>query len=203
MLPALTPRQKAIYDFILKTVREKGYPPTLEEIGTGFRIASKNGVADHLKALARKGYIRRAGRRAIEILSPLGKPVTTAFREVPIVGRIAAGRPVLAEENFEGWLSLPNELAPGKESFILKVKGDSMMDAGILDGDLVVVHRQDTAQNGDIVCALINGEATLKKYLKKGDTITLKAENKNYPPIRVSGGEFRILGKLGTLIRKF
>jgi repressor LexA len=98
---------------------------------------------------------------------------------------------------------LPNELAPGKESFVLKVKGDSMIDAGILDGDLVVVHRQDTAQNGDIVCALINGEATLKKYLKKGDTITLKAENKNYPPIRVSGGEFRILGKLGTLIRKF
>ncbi len=203
MLPPLTLRQQSIYDFIFKTIREKGYSPTIKEIGARFKITFKNAVTDHLSALERKGYIRRAGRRAIEVLSPLGKPVMAAFREVPILGKIAAGKPILAEENFEGSLFVPNEFAPGKEVFALKVKGDSMSGAGILDGDSVIVRRQDTAQNGEIVCALIDGEATLKRYFKKANAITLKAENRNYPAIRVSGGEFRILGKLVSLIRKF
>lgn len=202
MLPSLTDRQKQIYDFLLKTIREKGYAPSIPEIGAKFKIASTNGVSDHLKALEKKGYIRRIGKRAFEVLTALGKPVLSAAREVPMVGRIPAGRPLLGEENIEGFLTVASDMASGK-LFALQVKGESMIDAGILDGDRVIVKQQGTAENGEIVCALIDGEATLKRFYKKGDTVTLKAENKDYAPIVVSGGEFRIMGKVVGLIRKF
>ena len=202
MLPSLTSRQKEIYDFLLKTIREKGYAPSIPEIGRQFQIASTNGVADHLKALEKKGYIRRMGKRAIEVLSTLGKPVLTAVRDIPIVGRVPAGKPFLSEENIEGLLTVPSDMGSGK-LFALQVKGDSMIDAGILDGDRVVVKQQGTAENGEIVCALIQGEATLKRFYKKDGVITLKAENENYAPITVAAGEFRILGKVVGLMRKF
>jgi repressor LexA len=202
MLPALTDRQKQIYDFLLKTIREKGYAPSIPEIGAKFKIASTNGVSDHLKALEKKGYIRRVGKRAFEVLTALGKPVLSAVRDVPMVGRIPAGKPLLGEENIEGFLTVTSDMASGK-LFALQVKGESMIDAGILDGDRVIVKQQGTAENGEIVCALIDGEATLKRFYKKGDTITLKAENKDYAPIVVSDGEFRIMGKVVGLIRKF
>ena len=202
MLPLLTSRQKEIYDFLLKTIREKGYAPSIPEIGRQFQIASTNGVADHLKALEKKGYIRRMGKRAIEVLSTLGKPVLTAVRDIPIVGRVPAGKPFLSEENIEGLLTVPSDMGSGK-LFALQVKGDSMIDAGILDGDRVVVKQQGTAENGEIVCALIQGEATLKRFYKKDGVITLKAENENYAPITVAAGEFRILGKVVGLMRKF
>jgi len=202
MLPLLTARQKEIYDFLLKTIREKGYAPSIPEIGRQFKIASTNGVADHLKALEKKGYIRRIGKRAIEVLSILGKPVLTAVRDIPIVGRIPAGKPFLSEENVEGLLTIPSDMGSGK-LFALQVKGDSMIDAGILDGDRVIVKQQGTAENGEIVCALIQGEATLKRFFKKDGVITLKAENEKYAPIAVAAGEFRILGKVVGLMRKF
>ena len=202
MLTSLTPRQKEIYDFLLKTIREKGYAPSIPEIGAKYKIASTNGVSDHLKALEKKGYIRRVGKRAIEVFSTLGKPMLTAVREIQILGRVPAGKPFLSEENVEGLLTIPNDMASGK-LFALQVKGDSMIDAGILEGDRVIVKQQGTAENGEIVCALIEGEATLKRFYKKNGVITLKAENEKYPPITVSQGEFRIVGKVVGLMRKF
>jgi repressor LexA len=202
MLPSLTARQKAIYDFLLKTIREKGFAPSIHEIGRQFKIASTNGVSDHLKALEKKGYIRRVGKRAIEIVNALGKTVLTATREVPVLGKVPAGKPILSEENIEGLLSIPDDMGSGK-LFALQVKGDSMIDAGILDGDKVIVKQQGTAENGEIVCAVINSEATLKRFYKKGGVITLKAENEKYAPITVSEGEFRIAGRVVGLLRKF
>jgi repressor LexA len=202
MLTSLTIRQKEIYDFLLRTIREKGYAPSIPEIGRQFKIASTNGVSDHLKALEKKGYIRRVGKRAIEVLSTLGKPVLTAVRDIPIVGRVPAGKPFLSEENVEGLLTVPSDMGSGR-LFALQVKGDSMTGAGILDGDRVIVKQQGTAENGEIVCALIEGEATLKRFYKKDGAITLKAENEKYAPITVSAGEFRVLGKVVGLMRKF
>jgi repressor LexA len=202
MLPLLTNRQKAIYDFLLKTIREKGFAPSIPEIGRQFKIASTNGVSDHLKALEKKGYIRRVGKRAIEVVNALGKSVLTATREVPVLGRVPAGKPFHSEENIEGLLSIPDDISSGK-TFALQVKGDSMIGAGIMDGDRVIVKQQETAENGEIVCALIDGEATLKRFFKKDGVVTLKAENEKYAPIVVSEGEFRIAGRIVGLLRKF
>jgi len=202
MLPSLTARQKAIYDFLLKTIREKGFAPSILEIGKQFKIASTNGVSDHLKALEKKGYIRRVGKRAIEVVNALGKAVLSATREVPVLGKVPAGKPFHSEENIEGLLSVPDDMGSGK-LFALQVKGDSMIGAGILDGDRVIIKQQGTAENGEIVCALINGEATLKRFFKKNGVVTLKAENEEYAPIIVSEGEFRIAGRVVGLLRKF
>jgi repressor LexA len=202
MLPSLTTRQKAIYDFLVKTIREKGFAPSIHEIGRQFKIASTNGVSDHLKALERKGYVRRVGKRAIEVVNALGKTVLSATREVPILGKVPAGKPLFSEENIEGLLSVPDDMGSGK-LFALQVKGDSMIGAGILDGDKVILKQQGTAENGEIVCAVINGEATLKRFFKKDGVITLKAENEKYAPIMVSEGEFRIVGRVVGLLRKF
>ncbi|MGH7847437.1 MAG: transcriptional repressor LexA [Candidatus Binatia bacterium] len=202
MTLSLTARQKQIYDFVVKNIREKGYAPSIPEIGARFKIASTNGVSDHLKALERKGYIRRVGKRAIEVLPPLGKSLFAATRQVPILGRVPAGKPLITEESVEGLMGVPAEMARG-ETFVLKVKGDSMIDAGILDGDYVIIRHQETAENGEIVCAMINGEATLKRFRKKSDVVTLLAENKSYTPMTISRGEFSIMGKMVGLIRKF
>jgi len=206
MLSNLTSRQKQIYDFLVRTVREKGYAPSIQEIGSRFKIASTNGVFRHLKALEKKGYIRRVGKRALEILSAQGRSVLPDVREVPILGRVPAGRPLLAEENFEDFLWVAREMARGREVFALKVKGDSMIEDGILDGDYVIIRRQETADNGDIVCVLIDGEATLKRFYRRGNTMTLRPANKNYSPIVVSQeepGGFRIQGKAIGLTRRF
>jgi repressor LexA len=202
MLPALTDRQKAIYDFLLKTIRERGFAPSIPEIGKRFNIASTNGVSDHLKALEKKGYIRRVGKRAFEVVNALGKAALSATREVPLLGRVPAGKPFLSDENTEGLLTIPSDMASGK-LFALQVKGDSMIGAGIQDGDRVIVKQQGTAENGEIVCALIDGEATLKRFFKKDGVVTLKAENEKYAPIKVSEGDFRIAGKIVGLLRKF
>src|SRR5437588_8277211 len=147
MLPALTDRQKEIYDFLLRMIREKGYAPSIPEIGKQFKIASTNGVSDHLKALEKKGYIRRVGKRAIEIVNALGKTVLSATREVPVLGRVPAGKPFLSEENIEDVITIPDDMGSGK-TFALQVKGDSMIGAGILDGDRVILKEQGEAENG-------------------------------------------------------
>lgn len=202
MLPTLTQRQKEIYDFLLKTMREKGFAPSIPEIGARFKIASTNGVSDHLKALEKKGYIRRLGKRALEIVTASGQSALSGFREIPVLGRIPAGKPFLSEENIEGMLAITSDMGSGK-IFALQVRGDSMIGAGIQDGDKVIVKQQGTAENGEIVCALIEGEATLKRFFKKGGVITLQAENEKYAPITVSQGEFRIVGRVIGLQRKF
>jgi repressor LexA len=202
MLPSLTPRQKAIYDFLLQTIREKGYAPSIPEIGRKFNIASTNGVSDHLKALEKKGYIRRVGKRAFEALTAAGQPILTATREIPLLGRVPAGKPFVSDENLEGTLTIPSDIGSGK-LFALEVKGDSMIGAGILDGDRVIIRQQETADNGEIVCALIDGEATLKRFYKKAGIVTLKSDNEKYDPITISVGEFRIVGRVVGLIRKF
>src|SRR5713226_4425323 len=183
MLTQLTPRQKSIYEFLSVTIREKGYAPSIPEIGQRFKITSTRGVFDHLKALERKGYIKRIGKRAIEIVSQSGRSALPDAKEIPIVGRVRAGAPILAEENIDGFLPVASDLARGKETFALKVKGDSMIEDGILDGDLVIIRRQDGANNGDIVCALIGNEATLKRFHRKGKEITLKPVKKNKNPM--------------------
>ena len=206
MLSHLTDRQKLIYDFLVRSVRQKGYAPSIQEIGAKFKIASTNGVFRHLKALEKKGYIRRVGKRALEILSAHGRSILPDAREVPVLGRVSAGKPLLAEENIEGFLSVAREMASGREVFALKVKGDSMVEDGILEGDYVIVRRQETAENGDVVCALIDGEATLKRLYKKGKAVTLRPANKNYAPIVVSREEssgLRIVGKAIGLTRRF
>jgi repressor LexA len=202
MLVPLTDRQKQIYDFLSVTVREKGYAPSIPEIGKRFKITSTRGVFDHLKALEKKGYIKRVGTRAIDIVNQSGRSALPQAKEIPIVGRIRAGAPLLAEENIEGSLTVASEMARGTDTFALKVKGDSMIDDGILEGDHVIIRRQDTAEDGDIVCALIGDDATLKRFYRKGNEVTLKPANKNYGPIVVSKGEFRILGKVTGVIRK-
>jgi repressor LexA len=202
MLPALTDRQKEIYDFLLKSIREQGFAPSIHEIGRRFKIASTNGVSDHLKALEKKGYIRRVGKRAIEVVNALGKSALTATREISVLGRVPAGKPFLSEENIEGVIAIPDDMGSGK-TFALQVKGDSMIGAGIMDGDRVIVKQQSTAENGEIVCAVIDGEATLKRFFKKDGIVTLQAENEKYAPIRLSAGEFRIAGRVVGLLRKF
>jgi repressor LexA len=202
MLTSLTSRQKEIYDFLQRVIREKGYAPSIHEIGKRFKIASTNAVFDHLKALEKKGYIRRVGKRAIDVLTAQGQPILTAIREIPILGTVPAGKPFLSEENWQGTLTIPSDLGSGK-LFALQVKGDSMVGAGILEGDRVIVKQQGTAENGEIVCALIDGEVTLKRFYKKADVVTLRAENEKYAPIVLSAGEFRIVGRVVGLIRKF
>jgi repressor LexA len=202
MLPQLTSKQKSIYEFLSNTIREKGYAPSIPEIGQRFKITSTRGVFDHLKALERKGYIKRVGKRAIEIVGQSGRPALPEAKEIPIIGRVRAGAPVLAEENIDGFLPVANDLARGEETFALKVKGDSMIEDGIFDGDYVIIRRQETAENGDIVCALIENEATLKRFHRQRSVVVLKPANKNYDPITVSKGEFRVLGKATGVIRK-
>ncbi len=180
---------------------DNGYAPSIPEIGKRFKIASTRGVFDHLKALERKGYIKRIGKRAIEIVNVNGRSASPEATEIPILGRIRAGAPILAEENIEGYLPVANEIA-AKEAFALKVKGDSMIEDGIVDGDYVIIRRQETADNGDIVCALIENEATLKRFFQQKGVIVLKPANKNYDPITISKGEFRVLGKATGVIRK-
>ncbi len=203
VLSQLTDRQKQIYDFLVRTIREKGYAPSIQEIGARFKIVSTNGVFRHLKALEKKGYIRRVGKRALEILSPQGRSVLPDVREVPVLERVPAGEPLLADENIEGFLSVAREIAPGREVFALKVKGDSMIEDGILEGDYVIFRRQDVADNGDIICALIGDEATLKRFYRLKKTVTLKPANRKYFPIILSSGEFQILGKAVGLVRRF
>jgi len=128
--------------------------------------------------------------------------VLGAVRDIPILGRVPAGKPFLSEANWEGLLTIPNDMGSGK-LFALRVKGDSMIDAGIMDGDRVIVKQQGTAENGEIVCAVIEGEATLKRFYKENGVVTLKAENEKYAPITVAEGEFRIAGRVIGLLRKF
>ncbi|MBE0446712.1 MAG: transcriptional repressor LexA [Actinobacteria bacterium] len=201
----LTKRQQQILDFILAEISRRGYPPSVREIGYAVGLTSSSTVHSHLAALEKKRYIRRdpTKPRAIEILDFRlnNKGINPdKVRNVPLVGRVAAGTPLLAQENIEDSFALPAEIA-GEKAFMLRVKGESMVDAGILDGDYLIVRQQPVANNGDIVVALVGDEATVKKFYKKDDRIILKPENKSMEPIIIPN--VTILGKVIGLMRKF
>ncbi|SFJ69322.1 transcriptional repressor LexA [Thermoflavimicrobium dichotomicum] len=203
----LSPRQKSILDYIEKEVREKGYPPSVREIGEAVGLASSSTVHGHLARLEKKGYIRRdpTKPRAIEILKRSnGEPekphIDTVM--VPLVGKVTAGEPITAVENIEEYYPLPRRLVGDDQTvFLLSVQGDSMINAGIYDGDYVVVRQQQTADNGDIVVAMTpEGEATVKRFYKEADHIRLQPENDQLEPILLP--QVTILGKVISLIRE-
>jgi repressor LexA len=209
---ALTPRQSEVLDFIRHFLDRAGYPPTVREIGDHFGFVPRS-VFDHLKALERKGYLRRIASksRSLQILDPGGTRQTpppgrtpVPFRELPIVGRVAAGEPLLAEENVEGTFTISRDWVNGDVVFLLRVQGDSMIGAHILPGDHALVRRQSTAENGDIVVALLNDEATVKRISFKQDMVILQPEHPSMPPIQVRRGEknFQILGKVIGILRR-
>jgi repressor LexA len=198
----LTPRQERLLRVIETSLRARGFVPTIREMGTALGLTSIRGVTDHLAALEQKGYIRRTPghRRAVEILRPL----SPAGDSIPILGRVAAGRPLLAVENVEGMLSLGPELLGKGTHFALRVQGDSMIEADIQDGDYVIVRQQEAADPGDIVIALLGEEATVKRLRKKGKAFFLEAANPAYAPIPLtrSVASPRLVGKMIGLYRR-
>ncbi len=201
MRKSLTKKQDRIFGFVRKHVQDIGYPPTVREIGTAFGISEK-GAHDHLNAIEKKGYIRRAPKkpRAIEILEFVPQKLPQTAVEVPIVGRVAAGEPVLASENLDGTLPVPREVVKEDTCFALRISGQSMIDAGIFEGDLVIVRSQNYADAGDIVVALLDEEATVKRFFRDGNKIRLQPENSVMSPIIVDDAQ--ILGKVVGLFRK-
>lgn len=204
-MDALTDRQKEVLTFIESFTEAHGVPPTVREIGGRFHVTPR-AAFDHLRALERKGYLRRrstVGRTSRALT--LAAPRPTATREVPILGRIAAGAPLLAEEHRDGTVPLdPAWLGPRAEDvFALRVRGESMINAHIVEGDLVLVRRQDHAQSGEIVAALVDGEATVKRFGRDGQAVVLRPEHPTMAPIVIQPGEkdVRILGKVVGLVR--
>ncbi len=203
----LSQKQFEILEYMKKTVREKGYPPSVREICDAVGLKSTSTVHGHLERLERKGYIRRdpAKPRAIEIFSDNDSGNSDGSSreliEVPIVGTVTAGIPILATENIEDTFPIPSDYAPNGNIFMLRVKGDSMINAGIFNKDLIMVRQQNTADNGDIVVALIEDFATVKTYYKENGYIRLQPENPTMSPIIVR--DVSILGKVVGLYRKF
>ena len=212
--PALTQRQRTILDVIRSSVTTRGYPPSIREIGDAVGLTSTSSVAHQLRTLERKGYLRRDPNRprAVDVRTPeeLAGPVVAtdvagsdALPEptyVPVLGRIAAGGPILAEEAVEDVFPLPRELVGEGSLFLLKVVGESMIDAAICDGDWVVIRQQNVADNGDIVAAMIDGEATVKTFKRTRGQVWLMPHNPLFDPI--PGNDAAILGKVVTVIRK-
>jgi repressor LexA len=197
----LTKRQQEIFDFIKRYSAKHGYPPTVRDIGKAIGLTSSSTVHTHLANLEKIGLLRRdpSKPRAIEMLVDTAKKAVGPSG-LPLVGRVAAGAPVLAEENIEDHVEVP-ELAGGDVGeYVLRVSGDSMVDAGILDGDHVVVRKQETARNGEIVVALVGEEATVKRYFKESDHIRLQPENDAHEPIRTR--DVDILGRVVGVCRR-
>lgn len=200
----LTEKQSSILEYIESYISGQGYPPTIREIGEQFSITAK-GAYDHLKAIEKKGYIKceKNRSRAIELLktSSGSAPLAAAgVVNIPLLGRVAAGMPIVAEENIEEYLAFPRVMVPENGVFALRVAGDSMKDAGIFDGDIAVIQKQETARDGEIVVALIEDEATLKYFHREKKRIRLQPANKAYKPIYAS--EPAILGKLVGIYRQ-
>jgi repressor LexA len=195
----LNERARQILTYVRRFTREKGFPPTIREIGKAFGISSTNGVRYHLSILEKAGYLKRSGKisRGIESLGQA--PPASG---IPILGRVAAGQPILAEESLEGRLDPGEMFGDPAGLFALRVRGDSMIDAGILENDYVVVRQQERASAGEIIVALIEDEATVKYYRPGRDCIELVAANPNYPPIVVQPDRgFRILGAVRGVVR--
>jgi repressor LexA len=208
----LSERQQSILDFLKEFTSRNGYPPSVREIGEAVGLSSSSTVHSHLNALEDKGYIRRdpSSARALTVIGSENEVRTTSdfegvsrlprnVVELPVVGRVAAGAPILAEQNIEESFLLPTQIVGDTSSFLLTVKGESMIEAGIFDGDYVVVKEQPTANNGEIVVALIEDEATVKTFYKESDRVRLQPENHTMEPIYVR--DVTILGKVIALLR--
>lgn len=197
----ITPKQQEILDYIKEEILKRGYPPTVREICETVHLKSTSSVHSHLETLEKNGYIRRdpTKPRAIEICDDSFQMVRTEMVSLPIVGHVAAGTPILAEQNIEEYFPVPAEVVPGGESFILNVKGDSMINAGIFDGDRVFVNMCNTAENGEIVVAMIDDSATVKRFYKEKDHIRLQPENDTMDPIIVD--DCQIIGKVFGIFR--
>ncbi len=209
-METLTDRQKEILGYIARATEERGFPPTIREIGEEFGIRSTNGVNDHLKALERKGYLSRCDQqsrtlvatKAARLLLGLGAPAKARTVQIPVVGRVAAGRPLLAVEAVEDTVEIDSVLLPGqgREVFALRVKGDSMIGDGIHEGDFLFVRKQLHAKRGDIVVAMIEDEATVKRYYPEGDRIRFQPSNTAHAPIYVAKSDFRETMILGVVV---
>lgn len=202
----ISSRQRQILELIQRTVAERGYPPSVREIGDAVGLSSPSTVHSHLSTLAEAGYIRRdpSKPRAIEVIAPESETELhrAPVRDVPLVGRIAAGSPILAEEDIEEIYPLPTELVGHDPVFMLHVRGDSMIDAGIHHGDYVVVKRQDDARNGQLVAALVeDDEATVKRLKRKDGRVVLESENPDYAPMVFTEG-VTILGVVVAVLRR-
>jgi repressor LexA len=199
----LTKRQQEIFDFIRRYSAKYGYPPTVRDIGKAVGLASSSTVHAHLANLEKIGLLRRdpSKPRAIELLDRAVESVRGIVRGegLPLVGSVAAGQPTLAEENIEDYVAVPEIAGGGSGEYLLRIRGDSMKDAGILEGDFVVVRSQDTAQDGDIVVALLGEEATVKRFFRESDHIRLQPENDTLEPIRSK--EVKVLGRVVGLLR--
>lgn len=199
----ITPKQQEILDFIKSEILHKGYPPAVRDICEAVHLKSTSSVHSHLESLERNGYIRRdpTKPRAIEIMDENFYLLRHEVVNVPLVGTVAAGQPILAAENIESYFPIPAEYVPNTDTFMLKVKGDSMVNAGIYDGDRIMVQQQSTANNGEIVVALVDEEATVKTFYKENGHYRLQPENDTMRPIIVD--EVTILGKVFGVFRLF
>ena len=202
MTRGITKRQEAILQFIVDCIRDNGSPPTIAELGREFGISSTNGVSDHLNALTKKGYIERTSKaRGIRVTQ---KAAAGLYQNdaamIPLVGYVAAGTPLLAEENVEDHIAVSSSMA-GSPTFCLRVTGDSMIEDGMLDGDIIVVDQQRRARIGDVVVALIDGEATVKHYHPNGATVELRPANSSMSPIRCHANDLQIQGVVVGLQR--
>ena len=198
----ITEKQREILEYLKNQIINKGYPPAVREICEAVHLKSTSSVHSHLETLEKNGYIRRdpTKPRAIEIMDDSFNMIRKEIVNIPIIGRVAAGTPILAVENIESYFPVPAELIPaGKETFILTVEGESMINAGIYDKDLLVVQKQETARNGDIVVALVDDSATVKTFYKENGHYRLQPENDTMDPIIVN--EVQVLGKVISLFR--
>lgn len=198
----ISKKQQEILDYIKNEILNRGFPPAVREICEAVHLKSTSSVHSHLEALEKNGYIRRDATkpRAIEILDDQFNLVRREVVNVPLVGTVAAGQPILAVENIEGYFPVPSEFMPNAQSFMLKVKGDSMINAGIFDGDQVLVKQQSSAENGDMVVALVEDAATVKTFYKEDGYYRLQPENDDMDPILVHGN-LQILGKVFGVFR--
>ena len=201
MAEKITAKQTEILEFIKEEILSKGYPPTVREICEHVNLKSTSSVHSHLETLERKGYIRRdpTKPRTIEILDEQFNPARREMTSIPIIGSIAAGQPILAEQNIEDYFPFPADLLPNEETYILRVKGDSMVNAGILDGDRLICEKASTARNGEIVVALIDDSATVKRFYKENGHYRLQPENDSMEPIIVN--EVSVIGKVIGVLR--
>lgn len=199
----LTDRQKEIMEIIAQHIKEKSYAPTYQELANILNIKSKYAILKHIDSLVAKGYLEKdSSARALRIMHPDFLPATNDNYEVPLVGRVAAGYPIMAQENVERYISIPRAMIKSEgRYFALKVRGDSMVNAGILENDLVIVHSANTAYSKDIIVALVEDEVTVKRLMKEEGSTYLKAENTNYPDI-YPAGDWSIQGKVVGLIRE-
>lgn len=203
MAGKITKKQQEILDYIKDEILSKGYPPAVREICEAVNLKSTSSVHSHLETLEKNGYIRRdpTKPRAIEICDDSFQMVRTEMVSMPVIGQVAAGQPILAQQNIDSYFPIPADRVPKGESFILNVKGDSMINAGILNGDQILVNVCNTANNGDIVVALIDDSATVKTFYKENGHIRLQPENDTMEPIIVE--DCQILGKVFGVLRFF